>query len=259
MTQNISQKSLSEFLTDWKNKPYDCDVEKIKKYLNPNRFLDFITPLGKYFAFIMDYQLGGYAFMSPSVEDILGYKIQEFRNKGPALTQSIIHPDDVPHIGRVLGQIDKIISEIPVHNRMKVKINYNYRLKSKTGNYIHILQQNIPIQIDSKGNIVYSLGICNDITSFNKETTVLIDVEFPSKKNRLIPVIFKEGGKGERFTKREIQLFSYLIKGLSSKEIGDFLCISEHTVNKHRKNMMKKANVKNTLGLINFLKIRNMV
>ncbi|WP_020532070.1 LuxR C-terminal-related transcriptional regulator [Flexithrix dorotheae] len=259
MTQNIPQKSLSEFLNDWKNKSYDADVGEMKKCLNPNKYLDFITPIGNYFIFIMDYQLGKYAFMSPSVHDILGYKINDFKRMGPSLTQSILHPEDIPHLNKVLGQIDKIFSEVPLSQKMEVKVNYNYRIKHKQGNYVHILQQNIPIQIDSKGNIVYSLGICNDITSFSKDTTVLMDVEFPSEKNRLIPIIFTEGKKMERFTKREIQLIPFLNKGLSSKEIGDILCISEHTVNKHRKNMMKKANVKNTLGLLNFLKIRNMV
>jgi DNA-binding NarL/FixJ family response regulator len=52
---------------------------------------------------------------------------------------------------------------------------------------------------------------------------------------------------------REMEIISFLKKGLSSKEIGDVLSISAKTVEVHRYNILKKLNLKNTAALVNFI------
>lgn len=49
---------------------------------------------------------------------------------------------------------------------------------------------------------------------------------------------------------REIEILSLIIKQKTSTEISKMLNISIRTVETHRRNMMKKLNVKNTAGLI---------
>ena len=51
---------------------------------------------------------------------------------------------------------------------------------------------------------------------------------------------------------REIEIIERIAEGLSSKEIGDLLCISEHTVKTHRKNIFRKTQVKSVDELIQF-------
>lgn len=53
-----------------------------------------------------------------------------------------------------------------------------------------------------------------------------------------------------KLTEREIQVLRLIGKELSSQEIADKLFISFHTVESHRANLMLKAGVKNTAGLI---------
>lgn len=57
-------------------------------------------------------------------------------------------------------------------------------------------------------------------------------------------------GKEEIFSQREREVLDLLAKGKSSKEIADALFITERTVETHRKNMIEKVNVKNTVELI---------
>jgi len=45
---------------------------------------------------------------------------------------------------------------------------------------------------------------------------------------------------GIRLTRRENEVCSLMVKGLSSKEIALQLCISAYTVANHRKNIIKK-------------------
>lgn len=51
-------------------------------------------------------------------------------------------------------------------------------------------------------------------------------------------------------TEREIEIIRLLSKGYNSKEIGDLLFISEHTVNTHRRNMVRKLDLRNSYQLI---------
>ena len=56
--------------------------------------------------------------------------------------------------------------------------------------------------------------------------------------------------KDEIFSQREREVLELLSQGNSSKEIADILFITERTVESHRKNMIEKAEVKNTVELI---------
>lgn len=51
-------------------------------------------------------------------------------------------------------------------------------------------------------------------------------------------------------TKREIEIILMACKEMSSIEIGDKLCISTRTVEKHRKRIMEKTDSKNFIGVI---------
>ncbi len=53
-------------------------------------------------------------------------------------------------------------------------------------------------------------------------------------------------------TDRELEIMKLIADGYTNKEIGDKLFISHRTVDTHRTNMMKKLNVNNVAGLINF-------
>jgi DNA-binding NarL/FixJ family response regulator len=54
------------------------------------------------------------------------------------------------------------------------------------------------------------------------------------------------------FSKREQEIMKLLAEEHTSQEIADKLFISFHTVESHRKNMLMKAGVKNTAGLIRY-------
>jgi two-component system invasion response regulator UvrY len=54
-------------------------------------------------------------------------------------------------------------------------------------------------------------------------------------------------------SQREIEVISFIKKGNSSKEIADVLQISVKTVEVHRYNILKKLNLKNAAGLVNFV------
>lgn len=55
-------------------------------------------------------------------------------------------------------------------------------------------------------------------------------------------------------SKREIEIITHISQGLNSHEIADKLFISPFTVIKHRKNILKKLNMKNFAEVVRFAK-----
>ncbi len=59
-------------------------------------------------------------------------------------------------------------------------------------------------------------------------------------------------------SKREMEVYEFLLKGYSNKETADELNISHHTVGTHRKNIMRKTSSKNIFGLYSFAREHNI-
>lgn len=68
-----------------------------------------------------------------------------------------------------------------------------------------------------------------------------------------------EPEEGDLFTERERQVLSLIIKEYTNRQIADELSISERTVETYRKNLFRKANTNNVVGLVKFAISRNLV
>ncbi len=66
----------------------------------------------------------------------------------------------------------------------------------------------------------------------------------------------KRGGDAssswDALTQREREILKLIAEGYKNKDIGDYLCISVKTVEKHRANLMKKLDLHNVSGLTAF-------
>lgn len=51
---------------------------------------------------------------------------------------------------------------------------------------------------------------------------------------------------------REIEIIRLVARGMTSAEISQQLFLSEHTVDTHRKNILRKTGVKGSIGLLNY-------
>ena len=65
--------------------------------------------------------------------------------------------------------------------------------------------------------------------------------------------------KSDFFSKREKEVLELMAKGYASKAIAKKLFITEKTIESHRKNMVTKAKVKNTMELISFATGKGMI
>lgn len=77
-----------------------------------------------------------------------------------------------------------------------------------------------------------------------------IKITNPDKKPSNQAINLNRFNAKYQLTKREKEILELIAKGKSNKDIASLLFISKDTVSVHRKNLMKKLNVKNASGLI---------
>jgi DNA-binding NarL/FixJ family response regulator len=103
-------------------------------------------------------------------------------------------------------------------------------------------------------------------TSVDELKAAIVDVAsgiklFPSVEDETLTTGFfvDEFLKKYNLTKREVEIIRHLAKGLSSKEICEKLSISNFTVDTHRRNILRKLNINNSVGVVSFAKEHGLI
>jgi len=226
----------------------ELELEFYKKIFN-------IFQVGKSYFFVFSPPLNKIERVSASIQEVTGYDPQTFTIEQML---SAIHPDDLPTFVDFENAVVDFKMKLPLDKLMKYKSQYNYRIRTKAGNYIKILQQSLTIQCDDDGAVWRNLAIHTDISEFKTNNEMKLSFiglnGEPSFLNVNAPLLNTAENAG--LTAREMEILLLLTKDKDTKEIADLLCISEHTVKTHRKHIHAKLGTKNALQLM--LKIMEM-
>ena len=68
--------------------------------------------------------------------------------------------------------------------------------------------------------------------------------------NRIIDVVSKPKTQDSKLSERETEVLKQLAEGKTTQEIAESLFVSVHTINSHRKNIMKKLGFKSPVEMI---------
>ncbi len=195
--------------------------------------------------YVHNYQTSSITFQK-GVFEFLGYTPEEINSD---LIHSYFHPDDA---GMVLRIIQAAVSYAIDHNLYQDGHLYlTFRLRKKNGEYIKVLRQSNVFEVDNNGKFISNLSLLTDISYMNTANCV----EWKFDASGLDQEAFKKyiGHQYENFfSPRELEIVNGIHSGLSSEEIGNLLFISRHTVDTHRRNILRKAGCKNTLDLMSF-------
>jgi DNA-binding CsgD family transcriptional regulator len=251
MNRNQPVKKLVDEI--WNDQSYGDSIKQNIAFidiLQENRLALFM--IGKSYFFLSDIKDVDLNNFSKGTKDVLGYEPDEMSMEKML---SLVHPIDLPVVIANESKVREFFNGLSPEKIFKYKIRYDYRLKHKEGHYIRVLQQMITIETDDKGAIVKTMGIHSDITDLKKEglpvlSFIGLDGE-PTYENVQVESKFSFLKPEERFSPREKEILNKLIQGKTSEEIPKELFISRETVSTHRRNMLSKCDVKNTLELVN--------
>ena len=151
-----------------------------------------------------------------------------------------LHPDDVETFLELEeGLIETDLNALE-NKHQSMLISY-FRMKNAQGEYVSVMKQSCVFQRTISDGPVTILHLCNDLSGMVKEKNVSFVLNTEGKEFTL-----KNCEEKISLTKREMQILKLIAEGKSSVEIGNELFISRETVDKHRKNMIKKTGVNDT-------------
>ena len=202
--------------------------------------------------YIHNFQTKSISFQK-GVSEFLGYSQDEFNSQ---LVNSFFHPQDKAIVSRLI----QASVSYAIENKFSqdAHLSLTYRIRKKNGEHIKILRQSKVFEADKDGHLVSNFSLLTDISYMDTSNCV----EWNFDANYLDQAAFKRyvGHQYENFfSARQFEVIKGITEGLNSKEIADVLFISRHTVDTHRKNILKKARCKNSVELISFCKKNGLI
>jgi DNA-binding CsgD family transcriptional regulator len=170
--------------------------------------------------------------------DFIGYTREEITEMGFDFFVKTLHPDDLEIISKTI--------ELSLAHQPGQVFTFMHRMvpKGKT-DYYWLYGNGMTLEVFKDGSSKKSLSVVLEIKQVmhteNQLTAALKEIEY--LKNALSLKLL---------TKREKEMLGFITKGLTDKEIGAALCISQATSKTHRNNLIKKLHVKNTASLASF-------
>lgn len=222
----------------------DDSFDKNLKLSKLNNIIDIIS-IGDYFAYIINLHKGFLEYISPSVEHILGYKSEEFSLE---LYIELIHPDDMPYLVTIQQKVSEFTMTTDSNERMLYKYCYDYRVKHKNGEYKQFYLQHFYPELSKNNNPQRTFSLLTDITHIKFGGIPQLNI-FKLGEG-LVKILNDQNENKIQLTSKENEIFEFLIKGFTSQDIADALKISKHTVDTHRRNILKRNNCYNTSELL---------
>ncbi|MEI8084807.1 MAG: LuxR C-terminal-related transcriptional regulator [Paludibacter sp.] len=221
----------------------ELDLEIHKRMLN-------LIHIGPFYYYIFDIQTSCLSFVSTSVYEVLGYTLEEFTLS--FFFSNVIHPDDVQYYVNFENKVVQFFSTLTVENIFKYKVQYEFRVRKKSGEYIRVLQQVVTLETTPEGGVNKSLGIHTDISDIKSDGTPSLSIigmdGEPSYLNIEVENVFVP--TKSLLSDREKEVLFHIIHGKHSNEISEMMGLSKHTVLNHRRKILAKTNASSTSELV---------
>lgn len=209
--------------------------------------------IGSAFYFVYDARKESYVYLESSFYDITGYPASLIVNSKIDFVKKYMHPDDFVQYLKITQQYVKWLSGSVKKQRENARISYDFRLNKPHGTPVRLLYQALHMEYNSAGNMLYIIGKCSDISHWKNNNEMVMHIYSSDDNNNLIFTAYAQhAAEGKAFSQQEKKIIKLLADGLNSKAIAGVMHISYNTANTHRRNMLKKANVRNTTELISF-------
>ena len=236
--------SSEDVVNSVKTKKFDPTIDSYIHELIDELYKFRFINLPNQYSYFVDLYSFDIHYLDDSITQVLGYEKNEINLK---FIYDIIHPADRLLIYRATIKSIYYAHQFKALKTFGDNFNMDFRVQKKNGEYIRVLRSTGVAVKDRQDNMAISYAFNTDISHIKTSNVIGfdyqgdLDIQFPDED--LIHDI-------NLFSKSEKRVLYQLVKGKSSKEIADTLCISFHTVESHRKNMLKKSLLNNTVELI---------
>lgn len=205
--------------------------------------------VGDFYCYIFDLKRLELVYISPEIDEVLGkpegeWTVHELMDR--------LHPDDVEFFMAAEREIGRFFASLPAEKAHLYKARYDVRLRRTDGVFLRILMQIVVFESDPSKNELKSFSVHTDITHLKQEARPVLSFIGMEGEPSYIDVTVNRGLiKTTVFTPREMEILPLLVNGMTSSEIAAILNISKHTVDTHRRKMLREVNLRSTTELTN--------
>ena len=170
------------------------------------------------------------------LQSLTGYTLAEFNAEDLV---AYTHPEDREIVKNITTGVVEHVIKTPTTNE-EAHLFLSFRLLKKDGTYCKILRQSSGFERDVHGRLVSNFSLLTDISFL--ETSDRVEWNFQASDldvktfKKVIYKLYKDF-----YTKREKVVIRLLAKDQTSEQIAQQLHLSKHTVQTHRKNILRKA------------------
>ncbi|WP_179334749.1 LuxR C-terminal-related transcriptional regulator [Winogradskyella costae] len=245
-------KDLYKFIFKSYDKPFL--KEHIAKFIE----LDDYLPYSSTFFCVTNTQDLTFEYISKNFTTCLGLDANDFKTHGMRYLWNRIHPDDIDAwLSSLNSLMEFTLNEIPENKRKDANYTWNFRLKNNEDVYVNIIQNTTPLVFDSDGKPIIGLAHYTVLDS-NIKMEITASAKLLNSNKEYETLFFNNFSQkllNDGISNRERDVIRLLVLSKSSKEISKLLNISSHTVDTHRRNILKKLNISSTGELIGMLKM----
>lgn len=213
--------------------------------------------------YITEIATGKNIYLSESIQNIFGFNPLDFQIGGWIYFFSHVHPEDLENL--IARHSDWVIMKNKLGLLYEHVESFNFfRMKNANGVYLPVETESNVLERDAFGKVHLIFGSFRlvdektvELNSVNKQDSPVkiingksyVEIDYlKTLKEFNTSLIFKK--KFAELTSREFETLELIIDENSSEEIASKLNISIHTVNLHRKMIMKKLGAKNIASLM---------
>ena len=231
-----------------------------QRWMKKMAFLNLIAAQTNAAVLLHDTSVNRFLYMSDKNRILGNYSPEDFTSEvGVDFSFSNIHLHQ--RSAALLIQL-KVISygfEYPHTCLNNIIGNMTFQYKRKGGGYIQLLQKVMVVETDTDGYPLLYLRYLYDISHLVKPSVGLIIngldetlIWAYNDQNKTLDQV-------NLLSAQEKKILGLLAEGKGSKEIGDMLFISSHTIDTHRRNLLKKTHCIDTTALVTFAKMTGLI
>ncbi|WP_036384123.1 response regulator transcription factor [Muricauda sp. MAR_2010_75] len=220
----------------------EADLIQVNTYLEPIKAFARTTYSSIY---VIDYEKKGFDYVSDNPLFLCGNTADEVKQMGYAFYFKYVPKADLDLLLKINTIGFEFYETIPVENRLKYTITYDFLLRIPEGKAILINQKLTPMFLTSTGKIWKAICVVS-LSSEEKSGNIKIYSKGENKifkydlKQNLWRTIQKVG-----LTNREKEVLHYSIRGYTINEIANEIFLSPDTIKFHRRKLFEKLEVNN--------------
>lgn len=217
-------------LVEQENIPTECAndfyAELLTSFVSKNIMLQMLSDVSSICAFIYSAKTNRIEYVNDNFQKYFQLSMEHF--KSPAISRFIysrIHPDDARFVKKLENSV--------INGGHSSSLNKVFRIRMHDNIYHPLLFMIFKLSIINQKYEHLKIGIQIDFTSFEEDH--LTDSEYQLCQKKITEL-----------SNRERDILRQVVKGHTDNEIAIILHLSFHTVQKHRKNILKKLQIRNT-------------